>query len=271
MKKLRCLLPWLLTAPLWGYQTAGQDTTPAEQKAASQSQAADQSADRAIDNKTTTKQKQKPKQDSGKSNDRIFYTLPNFLTVENAANAPPLSTGQKFKITLRDSFDPVQFVWYGALAGIAQAEDDDPQFGEGAKGYGERYGERFGDGVIENFMSKAVFPSVLHQDPRYYQLGQGSFWHRVLYAVSRVAITRSDSGATQVNFSEILGSATAAGISSWTYHPEDERNVSNALSVCGTQVAYDALGYVVKEFWPDIRRKLHKSKPGQADLTHGGY
>jgi hypothetical protein len=194
------------------------------------------------------------------SKDRLFYTLPNFLTVENSAQVPPLTAGQKFKITLRSSFDYVQYPWYAALAGISQAENSEPGYGQGAQGYAKRFGQEFADGTIENFMVNAVVPSLLHTDPRYYQLGKGGFWHRTEYALSRLVITRTDAGNHTFNFGEIGGSAAAAAISTYSYHPQADRNLANVASVWGTQIGYDALSIFAKEFWPDIRRKFHKTK-----------
>jgi hypothetical protein len=197
---------------------------------------------------------------SGTSKDRLFYTLPNFLTLENANQVPPLSTGQKFKVVARSSFDYAEYLWYGSLAGISQAENSEPGYGQGAAGYGKRFGAAMADGTIENFLTSAVFPSLLHQDPRFFQSGKGSFWHRTGYAMSRVIVTRSDFGSSQANFSEIIGSALSAGISTYSYHPQADRNLRNSASVWGSQVGYDMLTYVVREFWPDVRRKLHKKK-----------
>jgi hypothetical protein len=197
-------------------------------------------------------------QTGGTSNDRLFFTLPNFLTLENANQVPPLTAGQKFKVVARSSFDYVQYPWYGFLAGISQAENSEPGFGQGAAGYGKRFGAATADGTIENFLTSAVFPSLLRQDPRFFQSGHGGFWHRTGYAMSRVIITRGDSGHSQANFSEIIGSALAAGISTYSYHPRADRNVRNSVSVWGSQVGYDTVTYVVKEFWPDIRRKIRK-------------
>jgi len=197
-------------------------------------------------------------QTKGTSNDRLFFALPNFLTLENAGQVPPLTAGQKFKVVARSSFDPVQYFWYGFLAGISQAENSEPGYGQGAEGYGKRYGAAFADGTIENFMTAAVLPSLLRQDPRFFQSGHGSFMHRTGYAVSRIFITRTDSGHQQFNFSEIFGSAASAAISTYSYHPSGDRTATNTASVWGTQVGYDTITFVVKEFWPDIRRKMHK-------------
>ena len=195
---------------------------------------------------------------AGTSKDRLFYALPNFLTIENAGQIPPLTARQKFKVVARSSFDYVEFPWYGFLSGISQAENSEPGFGQGAAGYGKRYGAAFADGTIENFMTAAVLPSLLRQDPRFYQSGQGRFWHRTVYAITRILVTRSDSGHSQFNYSEVAGSAAAAAISTYSYHPQGDRNVSNTLSVWGTQIGYDTITIVVKEFWPDIRRKIHQ-------------
>jgi len=218
---------------------------------------------------------------AGTSNDRLFFTLPNFLTLENAGRVPPLTTGQKFRVVFRSSFDYVEYPWYGFLSGLSQAENSEPGYGQGAKGYAKRYGAAFADGTIENVIVGAVFPTLLHQDPRFFQSGQGGFFHRSGYAMSRIFVTRTDSGHSQFNYSEILGSALSAAISTNTYHPRgfsttrydsttgmltnsyttSDRTLPNTLSVWGTQVGYDTITIVVKEFWPDIHRALtHKRK-----------
>jgi hypothetical protein len=217
--------------------------------------------------------------ESGTSKDRLFFTLPNFLTLENAGQVPPLTAKQKYAVVARGSFDYVQYPWYGFLSGISQWEDSEPGYGQGAEGYAKRFGAAFADGTIENFFTGAIIPSVLHQDPRYFQLGHGSFMHRTWYAMSRNLITRTDSGKNQFNYSEVVGGALSAAISTYTYHPKShvfstpnppyyrfvasDRTLKNTASVWGTQYGYDTLTLVVKEFWPDIRRMLkHQPKMG---------
>ena len=222
---------------------------------------------------------------SGTSKDRLFYTLPNFLTLENGGQVPPLTTKQKFAVVARGTFDPVEYPWWGVLSAISQAEDSEPAYGQGWAAYGKRYAATAGDSTLENFLVGAVFPSVLHQDPRFFQSGEGSFGSRSWYAISRIFVTRTDSGHSQFNYSEIFGSATGAAISTYSYHPRStyvstptnphkfigsDRTLVNAADVWATQVSLDTITIVVKEFWPDIHRKLsHKpqtapSLPGPA-------
>jgi len=216
---------------------------------------------------------------AGTSNDRLFYALPNFLTLQGKKQLPPLSVGDKFKVVALGSFDYVEYPWWGVLAAVSQAANGEPALGQGWEAYAKRYGITAGDSIVENFMVGAVFPSILRQDPRYYQSGQGSFFRRTGYSMSRIFVTRTDSGRTQFNYSEIFGAATAAAISVYTYHPRSaylstpsnphkfvpsDRTFPNVLSTWGTQVGLDTITLVVKEFWPDIHRKM--SKKHKADI-----
>jgi len=259
------------TAPTQA-QTSPASTSGQQKDPDPRTQAAPVPADSKDAQSTSAKGK-----NAGTSNDRLFLALPNFLTLENSGNVPPLTTAQKFKVVARGSFDKVQFPWYGFLAGISQAEDSEPGYGQGAEGYVKRYASAFADGTLENFMTSAVLPSILHQDPRFFQSSDGGFSRRAGYAVSRIFVTRTDSGHTQFNYSEVVGSALSAAISTNAYHPrafitkrydpatgmlayihnDSDRTLPNTLSVWGTQVGYDTITIVVKEFWPDIHRKMN--------------
>jgi hypothetical protein len=235
----------------------------AQQQAAATASSKDQSR---AGHKSSADPKLEASPQSGTSNDRLFYALPNFLTIENAGQLPPLTSWQKVKVVARGSFDLVEYPWYGALAGISQAENSERGFGQGAAGYGKRYGAMFADGTIENFMTGAILPLLLREDPRFYQSSTGTFWRRTGYAISRIFVTRTDSGHEQFNFSEIVGAGLSAGISTYGYHPRDDRNLLNTASVWGSLVGYDTITIVVKEFWPDIRRKL-SHKPQAASVA----
>jgi hypothetical protein len=188
-------------------------------------------------------------------NSRLFGSILNYATVEGEPSAPALTTGGKRNLTFRGAFDPYEFAIVGALAAMNQ--DQDPSFGQGVKGYGKRYAVGFADQAIGNVMTGAVFPSPLRQGPSYYQRERGSFFNRFDYAISRIFVTRADSGNMQFNYSEGLGNAAAAGIS-LLYGPASDRTLSNALSTWETQIAIDAVAYEAKEFWPDIRRKIFR-------------
>lgn len=197
-------------------------------------------------------------------NDRLFGVIPNYTTVETEDKFGPLTSKGKFKLAVDSSFDPYTFPFIGFIALVGQAENSEPSYGQGLKGYAKRYGTSYGDAIIGTFMTTSVAPSLLHQDPRYFQMGTGSVFHRAGYAVSRILITRTDSGSHEFNYSEIGGNLVAAGISN-IYHPAEDRSVSNTLSVWATDIMWDSIANEAKEFWPDIRRKLHKSKNESSD------
>jgi len=232
--------------------TSAQGATPSQSTQAEQDE-----KDKTKDHKTPAEKAETAA--PATSNDRLFFALPNFLTLEHADQVPPLTTKQKFAVVTRSSFDYIQIPWYAFLAGVSQAENSEPGYGQGAAGYGKRFGAAAADGTIENYFTSAILPSVFHQDPRFFELGKGGFWHRTFYAMSRIVVTRSDSGTNQFNVSEVFGSAIAAGISTYSYHPHADKTLSNTASVWGSQIGYDTVTIVLKEFWPDIRRKItHK-------------
>ncbi len=193
-------------------------------------------------------------------NDRLFLVLPNYTTVEGEGVIHPLTTKEKFQISADGMFDPAEFAFVGVVALVNQATNDNPEWHQGLKGYARRYGNAFANQAIGNINTGAIWPTLLKQDPRYFQLQKGSFTHRFIYSASRIIITRTDSGHAQFNFSELLGNMTAAGISN-VYQPRQERSVGNTMDTFGTQILYDALAFELREFWPDIRHKfVHKSK-----------
>jgi len=220
----------------------------------------DESGDQpATQNDPQEQNSQNPREAEQKKNDRMFYVMPNYLTVENQAHVPPISWKEKFAITAKGSFDPYEFAVVGVLSGIRQAQNSYPAFGQGMAGYGKRYGTAFADQVDGNIMVGAVFPTILKTDPRYFQLGKGGFGRRFGYAISRIFVTRRDSGGSLFNFPEFVGNATAITISN-VYYPAADRGFTSGLNNWGIQMGIDAFGNELKEFWPDIHRYFSKRK-----------
>ena len=192
-------------------------------------------------------------------NNRLFYVLANYSTVEKHDQFGTLFAKTKFKLSVKTMSDPVTVSFLGVIALMGQATNSEPSYGQGLKGYSKRYATTFADSGIGTLMTTSVFPTLLHQDPRYFQLGTGTKWHRAKYSVSRIFVTRADSGKRQFNYSEIVGNAVAAGISN-TYHPDYQRTFGNTMTVWGTNILLNTLCNIAKEFWPDIRRKIHNHK-----------
>jgi hypothetical protein len=180
--------------------------------------------------------------------DRMFGVLPNYSTVEGAHQVSPITTKQAFMMAAQNTFDPYVYPFVGVVAALG--------VGQTTIKFPRRYATAMTDNVIGNFMTTAVLPSLLHQDPRYFELGTGSFLHRAAYAASRSVITRSRSGARQFNVSEIGGNGLAAMFSN-VYYPSADRSALGVATRWGSQVMWDTLSNELKEFWPDVRRKIH--------------
>jgi hypothetical protein len=194
-----------------------------------------------------------------KQTKRILYIVPNFRAVSADQQLPPQTVKDKFTTAALDSVDYSSFIFVAIQAGIAEARNATPEFQEGWPGYGRYYWHTYADYVNENLWVEFLLPAALHQDSRYYTLGHGGFAKRLAYSVSRVAITRTDSGHETFNASEIVGAGAAAGISS-LYYPSQERTFSKTYQLWFTSIAIDAGSSLFKEFWPDINNKIFHQK-----------
>jgi hypothetical protein len=233
-------------------------TPPNQDKPGDQPSAQNSPAQNSSVQEGPKKDEAKKDEPAKKKDDRMFYVMPNYLTVDSEAEAKPVSWKEKFSMAAKGSFDPYEFTLVGVVAGIHQAADNDPGFGQGFKGYAKRYGAAFADQVDGNIMVGGVFPTILKVDPRYFRLGKGSFGHRLGYALDRILIARKDSGGHVFNISEFAGNAVAIGISN-AYYPAADRNFSGNFSDWTTQMGLDAFGNTLKEFWPDIHQYLQQS------------
>lgn len=200
-----------------------------------------------------------PADDTAKQTSRILWIMPNFRSVSANTYLPPQSFKDKFWMATQDSFDYSAFIYTGILGGIAMAGNSEPSFGQGAAGYGDYFGHTFADNTVENYMVEAIVPSLTKEDPRYYTLGHGGFFKRSGYALSRLVITRTDSGSRTVNLSEIVGAGAAAGIGN-AYYPADQNQFVKTYQRWISQVLQDGLSNMVKEFWPDVNRALFHGK-----------
>jgi hypothetical protein len=189
---------------------------------------------------------------------RILGIIPNFRTSSLPTPYVPLSAREKFKIASLDAFDRGTVVLAAVFAGQGQWTNSNRSFGQGLAGYGRYFGTSYADFVIGDFMTEGIYPTLLHQDPRYFRRGTGNMWSRLGYAAGQIFWTHNDSGRTGFNYSEIAGNATAVAISNAYY--ADNKTVGDATSKLGVQLGVDMSSNILKEFWPDIRRKLSRRR-----------
>lgn len=186
---------------------------------------------------------------------RILGVVPNFRSVSADVKLPPQSVKDKFVAAGQDSFDYGSFVLAAVQAGFAMNSDSYPEFHQGVVGYGRYYWHTLADTADENFMVGGVGPALFHQDSRFYTLGHGGFRKRAIYAASRVLITRTDGGSETFNFSEVIGSGAASGVST-LYYPTKYRTWTKVGQKWLTSDIIDGANFTFKEFWPDINKKL---------------
>jgi hypothetical protein len=178
---------------------------------------------------------------------RLIGVIPNFYT-SYVYDAAPLTWKQKFSLATRGTFDPVAILGVGFAAGIEQANNSYAGYGQGAAGYSKRFAAKFADGRSSDFLTHAVFPSLLHQDPRYYYQGSGSVKSRFLHAVGSAFVTRSDSGRTVPNYSYLLGDMCAGALSN-LYYPAANRGAHLVFTNAAVGLAGRVGGNLLREFF----------------------
>ena len=178
---------------------------------------------------------------------RVMGVFPNFYSSFDW-NAPPMLPRQKYALAFRSMIDPMTFAGAGVIAGVEQARDTFPGYGQGVAGYGRRYGAAYANSFTGRMLGGAVFPSLFHQDPRYFYMGSGSIFKRALYAISTALITRGDNGRWQPNYSHVLGNFTAGAISN-LYYPSSSRGLSLTLLNGALETAGDAGTDFAREFF----------------------
>lgn len=197
--------------------------------------------------------------DSGApANKRIFGIIPNYRTYPSLQNYVSLTSAAKFRIATEDGFDRGTIALAALFGGQGELTNSNRALGQGGAGFGKYFGAAYGDLLIGDYMTEAVFPVLLHQDPRYFRRGTGTGWSRLAYAMGQIFWTHRDAGGTQFNYSEIAGNSIAVAISN-AYYP-DNRTTGSAISKLGVQVGVDMCGNILKEFWPDLQRKFRRRR-----------
>jgi hypothetical protein len=182
---------------------------------------------------------------------RILGVMPNFRAVSPGATPPPPTFKQAFKIATQNSFDYSSFIFVGITSAIAYGTDAHPQLSSGANPYWAYYWRGFVDKTDGNYWVICILPTVLHQDERYYAMGEGGFWKRGTYAATRIFVARKYNGDNTFNISEVAGRAIAQGIST-TYYPSASNTGEKLAEKYAYALGRDALTNVFREFWPDI-------------------
>ncbi|HTZ83079.1 MAG TPA: carboxypeptidase-like regulatory domain-containing protein [Candidatus Acidoferrales bacterium] len=183
---------------------------------------------------------------------RVLAAIPNFY-VSYDPKAVPLSPKQKFTLAWKTVIDPFTFAVVAGTAGVQQAQDHFKEYGQGAAGYGKRFGAVYADTLTSTFIGSAILPSLLKQDPRYFYKGTGSVPSRTAYAIANAFVCKGDNGRWQVNYSGILGSLAAGGISNLYYPKNDREGFELTFENAGIGIGTTALTNILQEF---LIRKL---------------
>jgi len=265
----------LLTGAAWCFAGA-QQTSPASQQQTAP-------APEAVAPRPHIKSEEEKRIERQEQSQRIMGVIPNF-GMTNRHNAPALGPHEKFHLFITEAIDPGMIGVVGLQAGLSQAQNEFPAYGQGAAGYGKRFGASLADEVSSGFWSTYFYPVLLKEDPRYFRLGEGSFGYRLYYSVKQEFVCHTDNGGRSFHFSNVLGAFTSGAISN-LYYPgntlirtipatpnsaaipvyENDRGVVLTFSRSAIALGYGMIGGIFDEFWPDVHNKFsHKHREDTA-------
>jgi len=194
---------------------------------------------------------------------RVLGIIPAF-NISYLNNAVSLTPSEKVRLAFRSAIDPYTFGIAFIVAGLGESKDDNPGFGWGPLGYAKRSGAAYLDAFDGTMIGNAFLPIILHQDPRYFRLGHGTFRHRFLYALATSFICKHDNtGKWEPNYSNVGGNIISGALSNY-YYPASKSGIVQTISDGFTVTFEGTFGATLQEFWPDISRKLFHKDP-----THG--
>ena len=207
---------------------------------------------------TKTKEEIAEEQIRHQEHQRVLGIFPTF-NVTSIPDAVSLTPKQKFQLALKSATDPVTFGVAAFDAGLAQWQNSYKGYGQGAQGYFKRWGASYADSFNGAILGNALFPTLLHQDPRYFRKGTGTKTSRLWWAIESTVRAKSDGGRWEPNFSNVLGNVAAGGIAN-LYYPSTDRGVELTFERALTVTVEGAFGAIFVEFWPDVAHKLKKKK-----------
>jgi len=195
---------------------------------------------------------------------RLFWIMPTYA-VSNNKSPVPMSPRETFRLFLKNSTDPYTIGYTAFQAGIQQANNDLPGYGQGAAGYGKRLGAGLADETSASFFQAYLFASLLRQDPRYFRQGSGPFKNRLAHAIIRPVVTRKDSGGWAFNWSGLLGGIAASSLSN-AYYPATDRGVAPTFQRVAMGIPFSIIDHLIDEFGPDLQKLVTPRKAASREI-----
>jgi hypothetical protein len=203
---------------------------------------------------------------------RILGFMPNFRSVSGGATPHPPGWNYNFQVATRQAIDYSSFVFLGLTSLAAEGLNSHPVLGKGVDGFYAYTWRGFLDKTDGTYLSAWLMPSLLHEDTRYYALGDGhTVIRRALYVISREAVARTYGGSRTPNIAGLGGKVLTQVISRYYYPPS-----ATGFSVLATKFGYSIMREVafssIREFYPDIAAhyiRRHREKAARVAARDG--
>ena len=199
---------------------------------------------------------------------RILGFMPNFRSVGGGEVVHAPGWKYNFKIATRQAFDYSSFIFLGITSLSAEGINSHPVLGKGVGGFYAYTWRGLLDKTDGTYIGAWFLPSLLHEDTRYYAMGnEHKVPIRILYVMSRQVVTRTYGEHQTPNIAG-LGGKVLTQIVSRQYYPTG----ATSFNVLATKFAYSAMRDIaftsIREFYPDIAAHyIHKHREKIARLA----
>jgi hypothetical protein len=183
---------------------------------------------------------------------RILGFMPNFRSVSGGAKPHPPGWKYNFVIATHQAVDYSSFIFLGLTSLSAKGIDEHPVLGKGPSGLWAYTWRGFLDKTDGTYIGAWFLPSLLHEDTRYYAMGnERSIFIRELYVISRQGVTRTYGERQTPNIAG-LGGKVLTQLVSRQYYPTGATSFPVLAEKFGYSAMRDVIFTSIREFYPDI-------------------
>lgn len=201
--------------------------------------------------------------------DHMIAMARNFVPSKSLPDAPsytPMTSREKFEGWAHHTYSADMLIGTVFDTVILQATGAYRDYGGGMQGFTKRYGTQLLSNEAGSLFGRWLFPTILHQDTRYYPSKQTNVFDRMAYAASRAVITRSDNGNNVFNSSLLLTLLFTSALANG-YKPNYEESFQATMANTFAGLGATAQINLLNEFWPDLKDLFTHHQPGKS-ITH---
>ena len=144
------------------------------------------------------------------------------------------------------------------------------EWGSHGIGFADRLGSEYAQFILSQTIQLG-FAAIHKEDPRYFRVGQGNFFRRTGHAIRGAVIVSNTKGGETLAVGEIAGAFGSWAIASQWWEPRSEQSFGHVMLWGGVPLATKAGTNILREFWPDAKRKFFTHHSKSTPVPHQSF